>query len=329
MALNSRSSSWLMRLLRDTSQTCLALFRITLPIALATKLLTDLGVTHWLGEQLAPCMALFGLPGEMGLVWATAMVTNLYGGLSVYASLPASAVLTVAQISILTTLMLMAHGLPVELRIAQKAGTRLRCMLLVRLGGAVVTGVLLHQGYRVSGQLGQLNRAVWTPPTVAAGWGHWLLAQGRNMLSIVLIIFALLALMRALEALGFVDWLAKGLKPVLSVLGMSPAAAPITLIGMLLGLSYGGSLIIQEAQSGKMAPRDVFLSLVLMGLCHSLIEDTLLMAVVGGHWSAILLARILFSIAVVMSFRPLLARLSPAFQNRYFFRLPALKVDRS
>ncbi len=32
-----------------------------------------------------------------------------------------------------------------------------------------------------------------------------------------------------------------------------------------------------------------------MGLCHSLIEDTILMMALGGHYSGILLARILFS----------------------------------
>ncbi len=78
----------------------------------------------------------------MGLVWATAMVTNLYGGIVVFASLAPEAHLTVAQITVLTTMMLVAHALPVELRIAQKAGSRLHAMAFLRIAGALTLGWL-------------------------------------------------------------------------------------------------------------------------------------------------------------------------------------------
>jgi hypothetical protein len=57
--------------------------------------------------------------------------------------------------------------------------------------------------------------------------------------------------------------------------------------------------MIQEARSGKMGGRDVFFSIALMGLCHSLIEDSLLMMALGAHLSGTLWARLLFALVVV------------------------------
>jgi len=304
-------------LVGEALHTSFVLFKIIVPIILVTKFLTNFGVTEWLGHLLAPLMSLVGLPGEMGLVWATAMVTNLYGGLVVFASMPSAATLSVAQVSVLTTMMLVAHALPVEVRIAQKAGSRFAAMLLLRLVGAFVLGLLLHHVYHLGNLLQQSNQALWQPTQVMPGWLPWLYHQGQNLLFIFAIIFILLALMRLLEQLGLMSWLTKQLKPFLSLLGMHQDAAPVTLIGMLLGLSYGGSLIIKEARSGQLNAQDVFLSLVLMGLCHSIIEDTLLMAVVGGHWSAILWARILFSLLVVAGMAALLRVVPTALKQRF------------
>ena len=78
-------------------------------------------------------MKFAGLPGSMGVVWATAMFTNLYAAIVVFSSMMVSEHLTVAQVTILTTMMLVAHSLPIELGIARKAGIRLRFMLLFRV----------------------------------------------------------------------------------------------------------------------------------------------------------------------------------------------------
>lgn len=286
-------------LLRKTVETSFALFRITVPISIITKCLTLLGVTAWLGVGLAPLMSVVGLPGEMGLVWATAMLTNLYGGLVVFASL-SSVPLNVAQVTVLATMMLIAHGLPVELRIAQKAGPRFRVMIWLRVAGAFLLGWCLHHGYRFSDTLQQPNKALWQPPVIDPSWQAWVSSELSNMLSIFAIIFVLFVVMHVLEKLGITAVLIRCFEPLLSLVGMSRLAAPVTIIGMTLGLSYGGSLIIQESRSGRLPEKEVFYSLALMGLCHSVIEDTLLLLVIGGHLSGILWSRIVFSFVVVL-----------------------------
>jgi hypothetical protein len=64
-----------------------------------------------------------------------------------------------------------------------------------------------------------------------------------------------------------------------------------------LGLAYGGGLIIAESKSGKIPPPDIFGSITLMSLCHSLLEDTILLAALGGSLWGLLAGRLAFSLA--------------------------------
>lgn len=315
-----RLGATLLELLRDALQTSGMLFKIIVPISILTRLLQQWGIVDQIGLLLGPVMELVGLPGQIGLVWATAMLTNLYGGMVVFASIAPSLDLTVAQATILTTMMLVAHALPVELRIAQKAGTRFRAMLVLRIGGALLLGALLNQIYRLSGTLQQANRAIWNPPPVDPSWSGWLSAEIRNMISIFLIILALMALLRLLKAIGITDLLTRLLEPLLKLLGMGREAAPLTIIGMTMGIGYGGALLIREAQSGSLSKRDVFAAFALLGLCHSLIEDTLVMALLGGHASGILWGRLLFALLATYLFGLLIPRLPQRLFERYLVR---------
>ncbi|SHJ05529.1 hypothetical protein SAMN02745165_01429 [Malonomonas rubra DSM 5091] len=308
------------RLLLDALATSGMLFKIIIPISIVTRLLQQWGVVDQVGILLAPVMKLVGLPGEIGLVWATAMVTNLYGGMVVFASVAPELDFTVAQATIMTTMMLVAHALPVELKIAQKAGTRFRTMLLLRVGGALVLGWLLNIGYQLTGTLQQPNQALWNPPPVDPGWISWMLAEARNMVSIFLIILALMVLLEVLKAVGITALMTKLLEPILNLLGMGKEAAPLTIIGMTLGLGYGGALLIREAQSGSLSKQDVFAAFALLGICHSLIEDTLLMALLGGHASGILWARLFFALLITYLFSLLIPRLPHGIFERYLVR---------
>jgi hypothetical protein len=306
--------------LRQALKTSYALFRIIVPIAIGVRLLELVGIIDLLGRLLAPLMALVGLPGSMGLVWATTLVTNLYGGMVVFAGVAPGAGLTVAQVTVLATMMLIAHAIPVEASIAQQAGTRFRTMAALRVAGALVAGILLNLLYLSTSTLQQPNHALWNPPPRDPSWLGWTLGETRNLAYIFLIILTLLILMRLLERFGIIAGLTRLLRPVLTRLGISERAAPLAIVGMTLGLTYGGGLIIQEARAGHLFRHDVFCTLALLGLCHSFIEDTLLMMVIGGHLSGILVGRTLFALLVTFLVARLLRRLPEPVLDRWFFR---------
>ena len=316
----TRLKKTIIELILDAVRTSGELFKIIIPISIATRFLQQWGMVDQLGLLLGPVMELVGLPGQLGLVWATAMVTSIYGGMVVFASVAPGLELTVAQVTVLGSMILIAHGLPVELRIAQKAGTRFRAMAFIRIGGALLFGWLLHISYQFSGTLQQANHALWNPAEVEPTWSAWMVAEVRTMGTIFLIILGLMTFLLVLKKLGISDLMTRLLEPVLAALGMGREAAPITIIGMTLGLSYGGGLIIREAQSGRLSQRDIFSSVALMGLCHSIFEDTLLLMVLGAHVSGIFWGRLLFSLLAVFLLARLIKALPQSIFDRYFVR---------
>ena len=64
-------------LLVEAWKTSLILIKIVIPISIITKLMNDCGIITYIGLGLGPVMKCVGLPGSMGLVWATAMITAM------------------------------------------------------------------------------------------------------------------------------------------------------------------------------------------------------------------------------------------------------------
>ncbi len=301
------------------TQTSLELYKIMIPILVLTRLLEEVGVVAWLGNLLEPLMEVVGLPGSMGLVWATSLVVGTYGALLVFVTFLASTPLTVAQATILLTMCLIAHSLPVEVMIAHRAGLRASFQILLRVGASLLYGWSFHHLYRLFNFL-QTPIQVWMPiSTPDPSMMGWLIGQIQNLFSIFLIILGILALLRLLEILGIVTYLTRILGPVLRLIGIGDRAVPITMVGILLGLAFGGGLIIQEAKSGHIPPREMFFSLALMSIFHSLIEDTLTMVLFGAHLSGLLWGRLVFTFLVIWALVKLTPHLSEVVFERYFF----------
>lgn len=312
-------------LLSETWKTSLILLKIVIPVSIATKILTDLGVIEYIGLALGHVVQFAGLPGSMGVVWATAMLTNLYAAIVVFSSMMVNEHLTVAQVTILATMMLVAHSLPIELGITRKAGIRLRFMLLFRVLFSLIFGILLNRIYLSTGFLQTGFIAVWQPDRIDPSWSAWAISQCKTILTIYVIILLLLIIVKLLNWLHVTDMLGRVLSPVLYLMGISKDAAPVTIIGMTMGLGYGGGLIIHEARSGRLSKRDIFFSLSFMGLMHSMIEDTLLMILLGGHVSGVFFMRFIFAMMVIFIMVRLMRNLTDESFNRYFFKEEAIK----
>jgi hypothetical protein len=302
--------------LKRSVRISLELYKIMVPIIIGVKILQELGLIAWLALPLKPVMHLVGLPPEMGLVWATAMINNIYSGMIVFVSLAGDHALSVAQVTVLCTMILVAHSLPVELQIVRKSGPRLGFQALLRIVGALALGWLLARLYAWGGWLQEPNVILWQPRPESANLFDWALGQVQNLAMIFVIIVALNAAMRVLTAIGLTGLCVRLLAPVLRLLGIGPEAGTLTIVGMVMGLSYGGGMIMHEAHSGKVPPKDIFSSLSLMGLSHSVFEDTLLMAVLGAHSSGLLWGRVLFTLVVVA----LLVRVVAWMGDEFFYR---------
>ena len=304
----SRSAAYVAavrRLFHDAFTSYFMLIRLMVPALIIVKLLDMIGGTRFLAAMLAPIMQVVGLPAEMGIVWAAAMLTSIYTSLAVFADMSLTTPLSVAQASVLGTMILVAHSLPVEGAVAKATGVSWPATLSIRVGGALVIGSLLHLFYSTTGTLQEPAVMLWRPEITDPSLMSWAVSQLRSLGMIFVIIFALMALLRILKAIGIERLMHAMLAPLLRMIGIGREATNVTIIGFTLGISIGAGLLIREARTGQLSRRDIFLTMAFLGLCHSIIEDTLLILLMGADLSAILWSRMAFAIVVTM----LLARL--------------------
>jgi hypothetical protein len=297
------------------------MFRILIPVSIVVRLLQEIGVIKVLGDILAPVMKLVGLPGEMGLVWATGMITNLYGGIIAFINISSEQTMTIAQVTVLSTMMLVAHTFPIELQVARKAGVRYFSMFLIRFVAAFMMGMTIFLIYKSFG-LFEANAVIkWKPETISdPTLLQWGLSELKNYLVISIIIFSLILLIKFLNQIGVINLITRIMKPVLKIMGIGPEVSTITIIGLTLGVVYGGALIINETKNKLLDKKDVFYSLVFMGLCHSVIEDTLLMMSLGADISGVLFIRLGFSILFTFLLVRICRRLSDKTLRKLFLR---------
>ncbi|MBC2887350.1 nucleoside recognition protein [Ochrobactrum sp. CM-21-5] len=305
-----------MAILRETIGVYWTLVKIMLPVMVLTQLAIEAGLIKAISPAFAPIMHLVGLPPEAGFVWAMNLLVGVWSGAVVmFAVLPVDT-LTAAQVTVLGSLFLFAHALPIEQRIVQKAGPRFIVSTLIRLGGGLVFAWGINL---ISSRTGWLTEPVapsWVPGHYDSSWSGFVTDTASTLIWIFVVLLGLVAVLKTMDALDMTRFLNMLLSPLLRFLGIARDAAPLTVVGLVLGLSYGGGLIIREAQRGHLPPRDVFLASSFMGLCHSLIEDTLIVVALGANIYVVLFGRLFFSVVLIA----ILARLLRRTSDTVFFR---------
>lgn len=217
--------------IREAVTVSFVLFRIMVPVIIIVKVLTELGLVKYIALAFAPLMKLVGLPGEMGLVWATAVITNMYGGIVIFATIAPALHLTTAQITVMACMILVAHSMPVEISIARKAGVRIRFMVPFRILSAFLLGIILHSIYEMGNFLHDEGRIFWEAAPTDSTLSSWVLSQIQNLSIIFLIVLGLIILMKILDRLGITRIIGKLLEPILTSMGIGKSATTVTILG--------------------------------------------------------------------------------------------------
>jgi hypothetical protein len=288
-----------LELLNDTWQTSWKVLKLIIPVSIIVKILDLLGFIEVFGQWMAPLMAAIGLPPSFGLVWATNAIANMFSGLYVFVNFIDNQTFTNAQVTVLAVMMLTAHSLPIELEVASRVGVRRWFMFLLRFFAAYMAGFLLNKILTIGNFLQQknINHYPKSAQKVEFIWHKWALEQVQGYVFIILIIFSILLIMKLLKHFGAINYIQNKMKPILRAMGMSKEILPMTLVGMLLGIVYGGALIIKEKDDNPSIHKKEFVfAMVLLGLCHAIIEDTLLVMGIGASLWGVLVFRVIFAL---------------------------------
>src|SRR5690606_33672128 len=286
---------------------------VMLPIMILVQVGQWLGWVDVLGRAIAPAMGLLDLPPEAGIVWVAGMCVGVYGAIAALIGLAPVLDLNAAQLSVLCSMVLFAHGLPVEQAIVRRAGASFWATTGLRVGAAILYGAAVAWTCRWAGwlqepvSLGWPQSSALASDTQAGGLLGWLSGTAVSLLLTYGVIVALLVLLDIFERTGVTRAITAVLMPLLRLSGLDARVAPVTTDGVLPGLSYGGALTTEEADKRQLPARTRFLALSWISLSHSLIEDTALLLTLGADIWIILVGRVLLTLAVVAA----LARIMP------------------
>jgi len=303
---------YLFATLRRSWRLFLAIAKIIVPVMILVQIGENYGLIDMLGQLLGPVMGLLNLPAEAGIIWATTILTGIYGGLASIASLSGTLELTGGQLSALAAMMLFAHNMPVEQSIVHRAGASFSATALLRIVTATLYGAAVSWGSYWTGWLGDKHSFAWLrgsdmiSSTETTGMLAWVQATSFSLALTFGVILCLVIVLDAFDKLGITRRFTAAITPVLRLSGLDEQAAPVTTVGVLLGLNYGGALIIEEADKRGFSPRTRLLALSWLCLTHSLIEDTLLLAAIGADVLVIVAGRL----AVTLLVMAILARLT-------------------
>ena len=118
--------------------------------------------------------------------------------------------------------------------------------------------MLLNQILLWGNWLAESSILLWYPESGSVDLQTWAWDQVVGLMLMFVILLGIMLLMKLLDQFGLSKFLQSIFKPLLSKLGIGKEATNITVIGITLGISYGGGLIIKESRAGTIQTRDIF-----------------------------------------------------------------------
>jgi hypothetical protein len=275
-----KSASWLLKLM--------------IPISLSVALLQHWGVLTWIAGYLNPLFSLLGLPGESAVLFISGAAAGTYAGVAAMMSVH----LTLRQATIVGIMILICHALPMECTVNHKTGSNFLRMGLIRVIMAFVAAMCLNM-LLPDMSTPYLYMGAAADSSLVEVLQTWAASQLKVAVLVFLIIYVLMVIQSLIQLYSLLDPLSRFLAPLMRVFGLPRKAAYMWLVGNVLGLSYGSAVMLDLEEKGQITREDANAVNYHLIMNHSMLEDTIVMAVTGISVFWILATRILFALIVV------------------------------
>ena len=292
-----KSASWLLKLM--------------IPISLSVALLQHWGVLAWIAGYLNPLFSMLGLPGESAVLFISGAAAGTYAGVAAMMSVH----LTLRQATIVGIMILICHALPMECTVNHKTGSNFWRMGLLRIVMAFVAAWCLNW---VLPQMSQpyMYIGAAADSSLVEVLQTWAMSQLKVAILVFLIIYVLMVMQSMIQLYSLLDPLSRFLAPLMRAFGLPRKAAYMWLVGNVLGLSYGSAVMLDLEEKGQITREDANAVNYHLIMNHSMLEDTIVMAVTGISVFWILATRILFALIVVWVRKSLTPGPSPVGEGR-------------
>lgn len=275
------------------------LLKIMIPISFAMRLLQYFGLIDKIADFVQPLFTLIGLPGDASLVFITSVFLPLYPAIAVMTSIA----LTVRQATILAVMCLITHSLPIECTITTRTGSKWWQILLLRILASFLMAFVLNMIMPADTAAFALSTPITDQTTFAQVMKLFALSSLKLAGLIVVIVVTLIFVQSLLEEFELLNMVSKPFKPLMVVMGLPVESALQWLVGNVFGLSYGGAMLIDQVERGFITKKDANLMNWHLSISHSLLEDTILFAMMGIGVGWLIAPRLILAIIVVWSYR--------------------------
>lgn len=275
-------------------KTALWLLKLTIPVSFGVFLLNFFGILNVIAGWLTPLFKLIGLSGQASVVLITSIFTNIYSVIAVMATLD----IGYREGTILAVMCLISHALIVETAIQKKTGSKPVRMVLTRLSASFIAAWMLNlllPGESATGAENGLRQAGEFLPALT----DWASSMAITTLKIVVLVNLLLILQKILNEFDLIKWILMPFTPLLKLMGLPANTGFLWMVAYTLGLSYGGAIMISQAEEGKLNGEEADLLNHHIAISHSQLEDTLLFVAVGYSFAILFFTRMFLSILYV------------------------------
>jgi len=272
------------------------MLKIILPVSLLTFLLDFSGFLTHLDGLLEPLMGAIHLPAMAALPLLAGLLTGIYGGIAAMTVLP----FTVQQMTLMAVFLLIAHSLIQEGLVQHHSGCPMWMATANRLVAAVLT--VFAMGWLMGPETVQKSADMALAGTTIAFWPAlqgWGVAMTALCLKMLLIVVGLMMVMELAKQYRLIEKVVRLIEPLLGLMGLDRQVGMLWLTAALLGITYGGALIVEEVREGKLPPDRLKTLHVSIGINHAMLEDPAIFIPLGIHpfwlWIPRLVVAVIFA----------------------------------
>ncbi len=267
------------------TKTYIELLKLIVPILILVKVLIYFNGLASLDTLLAPILSTLDLPVEAAIIFASSLATGVQGGVIMYLSLSQEVAFSTSQVTTLAVMMLFVHSLPIELTISKRLGGNILYLFTLRMLVAYAAGFML---YHFHSHFGLQQMPAVSPLAVdfipnEQTFSEELLSHAFYLLTIFSIIYMLLTFRTAMGKILVTTRMNHKIDRMFEKVGLKKNIAEVMVTGLMLGIVYGGSLLIQSMKEQTFSKYEIFMIVTFLSLMHSVIEDTLLVLLIGAN----------------------------------------------
>jgi hypothetical protein len=280
-------------------KTTYTLGKIIFPVTLIVALLQYTPILPWIIGLIEPLMGVMGLSGDAAIPLVLGTFLNLYGAIGAILTLD----FTVKEVFILAVMLSFSHNLLVETGVAVKVGVKLWIVLVVRLGLAILSGIIINLVWQGGSQTAQYGFIPESEEQATGILGILLEAfqkAGIGIFQLAIIVIPLMIGIQILKDKKWLDVFSSWMAPVTKALGMKENTSTTLAAGLLFGLAYGAGVMIQAVKEDGVSHKDVTIAFIFLVACHAVVEDTLIFLPLGIPILPLLLIRLFVAIILTL-----------------------------